>query len=83
MPSERVFRTLDGMLGGEFVQHGLQVLGIIPDQFFEHGLRDGGQCAFAAFARPVPQAGQAFGLPAVKPVVEGRAVKFSCNSLTL
>ena len=48
MPSERVFRTLDGVLGSEFVRHGLPVLGIIPDEFFQHGLLDGGQRAFAA-----------------------------------
>ena len=44
------------MLGSELVQHSLPVLGIVPDEFLQHGLLDGDQRAFAAFARPVPQA---------------------------
>ena len=79
MPSERVFRTLDGMLGSELVQHSLPVLGIVPDEFLQHGLLDGVLRAFAAFARPVPQADQAFGLPTVKSVVN-RDAKHGENS---
>ena len=69
MPSERVFRTLDGVAGGEFVAHRVQILWVVPDQVVHHGRGKGGQFAFATFAGLVSQTGLALALPTVKPVI--------------
>ena len=69
MPSERVFRTLDGVVGGDDLRDGAQVLGVGFHEAFEHGPGNGGQGALASLAGLVAQAGLAGGLPAVEPMV--------------
>lgn len=57
------------MAGGQFVQHRVKVLRVIPDQLFHHGGLKRGQLALASLAGSVLESGWALGLPVVKPMI--------------
>ena len=60
----------------------MEVLGTFPDHVFGYGLGQGGQFALAALTRLVAEAGQALGLPTVKPMVNRDAAnRKDCRQL--